>query len=308
MFGFREKIQTEYKRDRSFFWFRITENTDGSYNIAVNSHLLSCIKFHFPELEDASPTKWDKNSRYDYFDLWIPASNADLIDLSCIKRWAEFAGNRCLWITPSQEMLLHFHPDALDYCIAGDFNFDFTTGQRTILGDAEYKVKYGNISDEQKKECFAILQKSIIKLADLLPIKKAGFSRYSNLIFSSIPAETSKNNSFIQDLVYAASVNYDSAGTIIPTLNISKPQMKSLSREEKISVWKSIYETPANIDINLSSISGSTIVIIDDLYQSGTTMLAYADFLKQHGAGSIFGLSCVKSLRDSDNLANGGTV
>ena len=177
MFGLREKTQTVYKRDRSIFWLRITENTNGSYNIDVNSHLLSCIRFHFPELEEASPTKWVESGRYDYFDLWIPATKTDLIDLSRIKQWAEFAGNKCLWITPSSEMQLHFSPNTLDYCIAGDFNFDFTTpGQRTILGDAEYQVKYGNISDAHKRECLATLQDAIIKTADLLPIKKAVFS------------------------------------------------------------------------------------------------------------------------------------
>lgn len=308
MFEFREKIQTEYRRDRSFFWFRITENTDGSYNIAIKSHLLPCIRFHFPELEDASPRKWVKNDLYDYYDLWIPTTKTDLIDLSCIKQWAEFAGSRCLWIPPSPEMQHHFPPDALDYCIAEDFNFDFTTGQRTILGDAEYQVKYGNISDEHRNAYLATLQESLIKTADLLPIKKAAFPLYQRLIFSSIPAEAGKNNSFIQELVYAVSVKYDSAETIIPVLNISKPQMKSLSREDRIRTWKSIYESPENINIDLPSIAGATIVIIDDLYQSGTTMLAYADFLKRHGAGSVYGLSCVKSLRDSDNLANGGTV
>ena len=250
MFGLGEKIQTVYRRDRSVFWLRITENIDGSYNIAVNSHLFSCIKFHFPELEDASPTKWIENDRYEYFDLWIPATKTDLIDLSRIKQWAEFAGDKCLWITPSQEMRLHFPPDALDYCIAGDFNFDFTTGQRTILGDAEYQVKYGNISDEHKNECLATLKDTLIKTADLLPIKNAAFSLFPKLIFSSIPSESGKNNSFIQELVYAVSFNYHFSETIIPILNISKPQMKSLSREEKIRAWKSIYETPKNIDIH----------------------------------------------------------
>ena len=39
MFGVREKVQTEYKKNRSSFWLRITENSDGSYNFDTKSHL-----------------------------------------------------------------------------------------------------------------------------------------------------------------------------------------------------------------------------------------------------------------------------
>lgn len=41
--------------------------------------------------------------------------------------------------------------------------------------------------------------------------------------------------------------------------------------------------------------------MVDDLYQSGTTMWEYAKFLKTLGARFVFGIVCVKSLRDSDN-------
>lgn len=41
--------------------------------------------------------------------------------------------------------------------------------------------------------------------------------------------------------------------------------------------------------------------MVDDLYQSGATMWEYAKFLKSLGAICVFGIVCVKSLRDSDN-------
>ena len=44
------------------------------------------------------------------------------------------------------------------------------------------------------------------------------------------------------------------------------------------------------------------IIIIDDLYQSGFTMWTVAQLLKKKGAKRVFGLACVKSLRDTDNV------
>jgi len=44
------------------------------------------------------------------------------------------------------------------------------------------------------------------------------------------------------------------------------------------------------------------IIIIDDLYQSGFTMWTVAQLLKNKGAKKVFGLACVKSLRDTDNI------
>ncbi|MBF0324669.1 MAG: hypothetical protein HQL42_06305 [Alphaproteobacteria bacterium] len=46
---------------------------------------------------------------------------------------------------------------------------------------------------------------------------------------------------------------------------------------------------------------GSSIVLIDDKYQSGVTMQFVASRLYLAGASEVFGLSMVKTLRDTDN-------
>ena len=51
-------------------------------------------------------------------------------------------------------------------------------------------------------------------------------------------------------------------------------------------------------------INSFDVFIVDDLYQSGTTMWAFARYLKNLGARQVFGLACVKSLRDSDNVGD----
>jgi phosphoribosylpyrophosphate synthetase len=44
-----------------------------------------------------------------------------------------------------------------------------------------------------------------------------------------------------------------------------------------------------------------TVLIVDDLYQSGTSIWAYAEYLKFLGASKVFAIVSVKSLKDSDN-------
>lgn len=75
--------------------------------------------------------------------------------------------------------------------------------------------------------------------------------------------------------------------------------MKQLSTKEKIGTWEKIYYNDGVILDN--QVRGKNVIVVDDLYQSGTTMWEYAKFLKTLGARFVFGIVCVKSLRDSDN-------
>ncbi len=69
--------------------------------------------------------------------------------------------------------------------------------------------------------------------------------------------------------------------------------------EKKIPIWQDLYNQ--GCVVLAADVTGRLVVVIDDLYQSGATMWAYAKFLKSRGAAHVFGLPCVKSLRDSDN-------
>ena len=71
------------------------------------------------------------------------------------------------------------------------------------------------------------------------------------------------------------------------------------SYQEKIEIWEKIYYDKGVILDN--QIRGKNVIVVDDLYQSGATMWEYAKFLKSLGARCVFGIVCVKSLRDSDN-------
>jgi hypothetical protein len=48
-------------------------------------------------------------------------------------------------------------------------------------------------------------------------------------------------------------------------------------------------------------VRGRRVVLLDDLYQSGSTMWSIARLARTAGAVDVLGLNCVKSCRDSDN-------
>jgi predicted amidophosphoribosyltransferase len=117
-------------------------------------------------------------------------------------------------------------------------------------------------------------------------------------LVTSIPATPSKMNSLSWNM---AKFVCEEIGVklLISTLKAEKNQTKGLSIEDKIKMWKNIYE---NNGVRLSEkVSGKKILIIDDLYQSGTSIWSFAKYLKSLGATKVFALVAVKSQRDSDN-------
>jgi predicted amidophosphoribosyltransferase len=78
-----------------------------------------------------------------------------------------------------------------------------------------------------------------------------------------------------------------------------KPAAKNLTVDQKIAHWKRIVQAEA---IQLSRpVEHGSVIVVDDLYQSGASLWSYARYLKSKQAAAVVGLACVKSLRDSDN-------
>ena len=77
-------------------------------------------------------------------------------------------------------------------------------------------------------------------------------------------------------------------------------KLKNISIKAKLHICKELY-TPDNVSL-ATPVSNRNIVVIDDLYQSGTTLWSYARYLKNMGAAKVLGLVCEKNFRDSDNL------
>ena len=56
------------------------------------------------------------------------------------------------------------------------------------------------------------------------------------------------------------------------------------------------------IDVDSTAFHDKIVLIVDDVYQSGTSMNYLAYLLQQAGAKAMFGLSCVKTLTNTDAM------
>lgn len=284
----------DISRDRSLFWIRIFDNDDGGYSFLTRDIIYQVIAVLFPRLEEMSPRGWTitkSNNR----NLWIPADRIDSKLIDAFISWAEEA-NLHIWLGKNKHIEDYFE-DVIDCCIAADWNFDFQTQKRTLVGEAEYQIKYrytkGLLSKDDADKQAEILSKALLDCCKFLPIKTE-----RNLFVTTIPAL--KDDQHKLSWAMARFIKEECGGEFLTaTLKEQKPKTKSLSVIDKVNIWEDIY---ANEGVILSdNVKGKEVLIIDDLYQSGTSMWAYAKYLNLLGASSVFGLVSVKSQRDSDN-------
>ena len=73
-----------------------------------------------------------------------------------------------------------------------------------------------------------------------------------------------------------------------------KPSLKETAFAEK---WDAL----AKVGLKSKKVSVSSVILLDDLYQSGITMQFVASHIISAGSKQVYGLSLVKSRRDSDN-------
>ena len=174
-----------------------------------------------------------------------------------------------------------FLRDSLALSVA--INFSKTEYDRyTRIGELRNKAKYHNDPDAR-----SMLIQGMPKKIEKLP-----FYKHTDVI-CAVP---SSNNLLIE---IAASVEHD-----VGMDNISnsvywidkKSGLKDIPVHEK---WDKLEESGLVVDTDLT---GKTVLLLDDLYQSGITMQYVAMKLQQAGAVKIYGLSIVKSLNDTDNV------
>lgn len=83
----------------------------------------------------------------------------------------------------------------------------------------------------------------------------------------------------------------DSVRTVKP-----RKQLKNASAREKLGIISGTVAVDAGVD-------GRTVILLDDLYQSGTTMNYVAMELLEAGAEAVLGLCCEKTCRNDDNVS-----
>jgi len=78
-----------------------------------------------------------------------------------------------------------------------------------------------------------------------------------------------------------------------------REQLKNIPLDRKLQVLD------GTIEIDVSSVRGKTVLLLDDLYQSGVSMNYVAMLLLDAGAAAVLGLAVEKTCRNDDNLGGG---
>lgn len=286
-------MKYQFERTRSDFWITVHENDD-AYSISTNDRYVDIINYFFPILERNSPTKWRKSENYaNMSNLWLPEGCYDQNIMTEFINWSEEVTNNVLWLSLNKNIKEYFD-DELDYCIASDFNIVYGEG-RTEIGEAEYQLKYNveGLSVTERNQYANIIMSKMLDNCKYIP-----FDNGLNWCVSPMPATEYGKTKLAWQMAEEISKQLR-LSFIKPILSCDKPQMKQLSIKEKIETWEKIYYNNGVILDN--QVRGKNVIVVDDLYQSGATMWEYAKFLKILGARCVFGIVCVKSLRDSDN-------
>ena len=77
-----------------------------------------------------------------------------------------------------------------------------------------------------------------------------------------------------------------------------KANLKNSLRDEK---WNELEKAQISFDVKKFNVEGKNIILIDDLYQSGTTIQYIAMKLQLAGACEVYGLCFLKTRGDKDN-------
>lgn len=171
-----------------------------------------------------------------------------------------------------------FLRDFLDLSLALDMNYEEDC--HTEIGDWEYRAKYKDDKDAEEKlgeACKAWLEKlPFFKDADCIcaiPNSKIEV-QLPRRIVDRMDGFGFEN---ISDKVY--------------WVNKERSLKEAADVNEKLEILE---ESGLTIDENLD-LNNKTVLLFDDLYQSGATMQYVAMKLKQAGAQRVFGITIVKS-------------
>ena len=243
---------------------------------ADNSRYYGALNFPFKETiqaifeRDTGLKLFDnKNDIYNKTSVWSSIKNED--EFNTVEKWIK-----------AQDTTV-FIRSLLPYCIALDVNVDIVNEVKTEIGDLEDKAKRNR--DEN----------AISALVDLLCHKisknKEGF------YIAAVPAN--KGKEFDLPTLLAAKI-VDKLDCVNITDNFayknSKQVLKSISIDDK---WQELEQS--NLVFERHNLANKPIILIDDKYQSGTTLHYVASKLQQAGFNTIYGLTIVKTMKDDDN-------
>jgi hypothetical protein len=206
-------------------------------------------------------------------------SNADLRRL---QKFLELLHG--LWVLTLTDHLKSYFKEGLDEAYALDFNFEQGVEplEYTRIGSLERQAK--------AKKTPAAVRELAKELASTIQ-RHPTLSRADHIV--AMPARPSSKFHLPVELV-------NRIGAILKrpvSLALTKAdhaKLKGLPIGKKVAALQGKFELQG-------SVRGKTILIIDDLYQSGVSVWSLAKFFKENGAREVYALACVKSWRDTDN-------
>ena len=157
---------------------------------------------------------------------------------------------------------------------------------RTEIGELEYKAKYKNC-----KNSLAILKNKISNF-----IESTHLYKETNII-CAVPPSINGNMNTPKKIAKQIS-DLQNITDISDEVKWKQHKLKSLKEIDLEEKWNYLEEIGMVIN---SDVTGKNIILIDDLYQSGTTLQFVAMKLKEKGCKKVFGISIVKSRKDTDN-------
>lgn len=108
----------------------------------------------------------------------------------------------------------------------------------------------------------------------------------------SDPSKTYSLPEFITDRI-TKDLNLEELSAAISTVK-ARREMKDTPADERLN------ELRGTIEVNSNAVKGKCILIVDDLYQSGTTMNYVGKLLLDNGASCVYGLACEKTCSNQD--------
>jgi hypothetical protein len=209
----------------------------------------------------------DKFGRY-----WL--SIREEAQFSRVQNWVTMQGTRV------------FIRDCLDMSVALDFNFTDSKVEHTEMGALESRCK--NARDGA----------AINLIVDMMCSSVSDMCGYSSAKFiAAVPARPGKGYDLPSNLASEISKR---KGLTDLTRHFSFAGQKSSIKATKIGDKWEKWEL-AGLSFNHELKERPSVILIDDKYQSGITLQYVASRLRAAGAGEIYGLCVVKTLRDTDN-------
>lgn len=244
------------------------DDSNSKYYGALNFKFKETIQMVF-EKETELELFDNHNDLYNKTSVWCSIKNEN--EFNAIKDWIEKQGTTI------------FIRSLLSSCIALDVNVDIVNEAKTEIGDLEDKAKHQQ--DEN----------AISKLTDLLCYKIN--ENKEEFYIAAVPAN--KDKDFDLPTLLAKKIA-EKLGCLDITDRFayqnSKRALKSIGIGDK---WQELERS--NLVFDRHNLENKPIILLDDKYQSGTTLHYVASKLQQTGFDTIYGLAIVKTMKDDDN-------